>query len=76
MKKCRKCGKDIPEDEPATGICKDPTDDEWECDDCNDYFHKDYSRGCQVCGCKPVVKGIGLCGPCTFGEAETADGNW
>ena len=36
----------------------------------------DWSSKCEVCGAKPVVPLTGLCGPCTFGEAETADGNW
>lgn len=36
----------------------------------------DWTRGCSTCGAKPVVKETGLCGPCTFGEAETAGGNW
>jgi ribosomal protein L37E len=39
-------------------------------------FQKDYSRNCEVCGQTPVVNATGLCGPCTFGEAETANGNW
>ncbi len=38
---------------------------------------KDWCRACANCGELPTVKGgIGLCGPCTFGEAETAGGNW
>lgn len=36
----------------------------------------DYSRGCTACGDKPVVPVTGMCGPCTFGEASTANGNW
>lgn len=36
----------------------------------------DWSRPCENCGATPVVRETGLCGPCTFGEAETADGNW
>ena len=39
-------------------------------------FEKDYSSVCEVCGANPVVRATGLCGPCTFGEADTADGNW
>lgn len=42
----------------------------------DDPFGKDYSRKCEVCGQKPVVQAVGLCGPCTFGEADTIDGNW
>lgn len=36
----------------------------------------DYGHACEVCGNSPVVPMTGMCGPCTFGEAETADGNW
>ncbi len=36
----------------------------------------DYSRKCIVCDASPVVPETGMCGPCTFGEADTADGNW
>lgn len=32
--------------------------------------------GCEVCGNKPTVGDLGLCGPCCFGEADTAGGNW
>lgn len=44
------------------------------CPDCGGL--QDWSRGCETCGAKPVVMATGLCGPCTFGEAETAGGNW
>ena len=36
----------------------------------------DWNTPCEVCGAVPTVAGIGMCGPCTFGEAETAGGNW
>jgi hypothetical protein len=36
----------------------------------------DRSRTCEVCHASPVVPETGMCGPCTFGEADTADGNW
>ena len=36
----------------------------------------DWSRSCEVCGETPIVPETGMCGPCTFGEAETAGGNW
>lgn len=36
----------------------------------------DWSKQCTNCEAKPVVPATGLCGPCTFGEAETAGGNW
>jgi len=31
---------------------------------------------CETCGQKPTVGSTGLCGPCCFGEADTAGGNW
>jgi len=36
----------------------------------------DWSRKCIVCGASPVMPITEMCGPCTFGEAETAGGNW
>jgi hypothetical protein len=39
-------------------------------------FEADWDRKCEVCGASPVVNATGLCGPCTFGEANTANGNW
>jgi hypothetical protein len=39
-------------------------------------FEVDWGRACEVCAQTPVVNATGLCGPCTFGEADTAGGNW
>jgi CO dehydrogenase/acetyl-CoA synthase alpha subunit len=36
----------------------------------------DWSRKCEICGQSPIVPCTGMCGPCTFGEAETMGGNW
>lgn len=36
----------------------------------------DWSGACENCGSSPVHPISGLCGPCTFGEADTARGNW
>jgi hypothetical protein len=36
----------------------------------------DWSGACDNCGASPVVPFSGLCGPCTFGEADTIGGNW
>jgi hypothetical protein len=36
----------------------------------------DWTRKCENCGASPIVPATGMCGPCTFGEAETAGGNW
>jgi hypothetical protein len=51
-------------------------------------FIPDYSRSCENCGQSPVVTAVnmksgevtyesGMCGPCTFGEADCIDPeNW
>ena len=36
----------------------------------------DWNTPCDVCGATPTVPATGMCGPCTFGEAATAGGNW
>lgn len=36
----------------------------------------DWSGQCENCGASPIVPATGMCGPCTFGEADTAGGNW
>lgn len=36
----------------------------------------DWSRSCSVCGSRPIVPVTGMCGVCTFGEADCAGGNW
>jgi len=36
----------------------------------------DWLEKCDLCDSSPVVSSTGLCGPCTFGEADTAGGNW
>jgi hypothetical protein len=39
-------------------------------------WEPDWTKGCGTCDAKPVLPHTGLCGPCTFGEAATAGGNW
>ena len=39
-------------------------------------FQANFTEQCSVCGESPTVTATGLCGPCTFGEAKTAGGNW
>lgn len=39
-------------------------------------FEKVWDVTCEVCDSVPVVRATGLCGPCTWGEADTAGGNW
>lgn len=47
------------------------------CAECRDKLVKpDWEHGCDNCGATPTVPCVGLCGPCTWGEAETAGGNW
>jgi hypothetical protein len=36
----------------------------------------DWEHTCDNCGASPIVPATGLCGPCTFGDASTAGGNW
>lgn len=36
----------------------------------------DWTGKCETCGQSPIVPVTGMCGPCTFGEADTAGGNW
>ena len=36
----------------------------------------DRTASCEVCGKTPVMPITGMCGPCTTGEADTADGEW
>lgn len=36
----------------------------------------DWTKVCLNCGASPIVPETGLCGPCTFGEADTSGGNW
>lgn len=36
----------------------------------------DWNGSCEVCDMSPIVPLTGMCGPCTFGEAETINGNW
>ncbi len=39
-------------------------------------FEPDWDDPCQVCKGVPTVPISGMCGPCTFGEADTHGGNW
>lgn len=36
----------------------------------------DWSGQCDLCGQSPIVPVTGMCGPCTFGDADTIGGNW
>lgn len=39
-------------------------------------YAPDWTKGCDTCGASPVVPATEMCGPCTWGEAETKEGNW
>jgi hypothetical protein len=39
-------------------------------------FAPDWKGACEVCGASPIVPATGMCGPCSFGEADTVGGNW
>jgi len=45
-------------------------------DDHDDETRPDWNGTCSQCGESPIVPLTGLCGPCTWGEAETIGGNW
>lgn len=36
----------------------------------------DWTGKCDNCGHTPIVPKTGMCGPCTFGEADTLMGDW
>lgn len=36
----------------------------------------DWEGKCEVCEQSPILPCTGMCGPCTFGEADTILGNW
>jgi hypothetical protein len=36
----------------------------------------DWLGECELCGQSPIVPATGMCGPCTFGDADTLNGNW
>jgi hypothetical protein len=36
----------------------------------------DWEGKCENCDSTPIVPLTGMCGPCTWGEADTVAGNW
>ncbi len=71
---CPKCG--VPKlagvNSAPAWIPPRPTATKANATECN----PDWSGECSTCGSSPTVPATGLCGPCTFGEASTAGGNW
>lgn len=59
---CDECQKTFPDDGTST-ICRECVGPDW-------------SGKCENCGMSPIVPVTGMCGPCTWGEAETIGGNW
>jgi len=62
-------------------ICKKPFDLDVKTDPTRDYCDncagaQDWQKKCENCGETPTVVATGLCGPCTWGEAATAGGDW
>ncbi|MEM9388329.1 MAG: hypothetical protein AAGA68_24975 [Pseudomonadota bacterium] len=47
-----------------------------ELEDDEGVMEPDWSGQCENCGQSPIVPLTGMCGPCTFGEADTAGGEW
>ena len=39
-------------------------------------FEPDWTKKCENCDQTPIVPCTGMCGPCTWGEADTMLGNW
>lgn len=39
-------------------------------------FRPSWIQKCDNCGQSPIVPVTNLCGPCTFGEADTVMGGW
>lgn len=66
--KCIQCGKKFvrDKDDDITNVCPK----------CAKRLYRKVWKPCSVCGAMPIVAGTGMCGPCTWGEAETAGGNW
>jgi hypothetical protein len=56
--------------------CGCPDDNKGEHENNCPEFQPDWTQDCDMCGEMPVVPITGMCGPCTFGEADTAGGNW
>jgi hypothetical protein len=56
--------KNPPKKSPSSRLARDPETE------------PDWSGKCEVCGASPIVPATGMCGPCTWGDADTVDGNW
>lgn len=79
--KCRDCGRRFKKqahlDQHSTA--KHPVNFGMRFEEAPDHdpnLEPDWEGECEVCGAAPIVPQTGMCGPCTFGEAETIGGNW
>jgi hypothetical protein len=63
---CVRCGE----------LAQDCHCDEHEMRRNHERLRPDWSQCCLNCGASPIVPATGLCGPCTFGEADTSGGQW
>lgn len=63
--KCSECGEQV---EFAEACSTDVI--------CGKCSAPDWSSKCDVCGASPVVPQTGMCGQCSFGESDTANGDW
>jgi hypothetical protein len=67
--------KTAPVDEPEEFEDEDLDLDDLD-EDGDDDTEADWTQSCEVCGERPIVPVTGMCGPCTFGDADTVGGNW
>ena len=66
----------IDEDEPTTGAVATKRRPPVVLEEGDPRSTPDWTKSCDNCGEKPILSLTGMCGPCTFGEAATAGGNW
>lgn len=71
MIKCPECEKTFKTQESRDQHCQDKHNYASEEDST-----PDWTTPCENCGEVPIVPCTGMCGPCTFGEADTMGGNW
>ncbi len=78
MKKCYQCKNKKPDAEfSSKGSRIVHNRSQLICNSCIEHiYRKNWDVPCQVCEQKPTVGDLKLCGPCTWGEAATAGGNW
>lgn len=64
-------------DKCRVSTCREDTeeDEDW-CEDHVSEMKPDWSSSCASCSSSPVMPLTGMCGPCTTGDASTAQGEW